>query len=154
MFCLLVASCSSLFSLLNVEAMLVEEEVEVFKIRLKTRHRQQHIKMPPTRRNERRSNRRKEEELASCCKNMLANNSNKFETKSKTFIAFNCYLYLSTCTCFLLLLSSIPQQTSSMLMMTTNCLSQTPACSCSWKSGKFVADCSSQSLNQVPKVNT
>lgn len=28
-----------------------------------------------------------------------------------------------------------------------------PSCTCSWRGGKFVADCSSQNLNQVPKVS-
>lgn len=53
----------------------------------------------------------------------------------------------------LILLFNAPQASSMLMMMTTNCLSQTPACSCSWKSGKFVADCSNQNLNQVPKVS-
>lgn len=53
----------------------------------------------------------------------------------------------------LLLSYNVPQASSMLMMMTTNCLSQTPTCSCWWKSGKFVADCSNQSLNQVPKVS-
>lgn len=40
------------------------------------------------------------------------------------------------------------------LLLITNCLSGSPGCSCSWRSGKFVSDCSSQSLKQVPKVSS
>lgn len=62
---------------------------------------------------------------------------------STTFNLLSCFI--------LLLLCNVPQMSS--MMMTTNCLSQTPACSCSWKNGKFIADCSNQNLNQVPKVS-
>lgn len=40
-----------------------------------------------------------------------------------------------------------------MLMLTTNCLTSAPSCVCTWKGGKFVAECSGQSLHQVPKVS-
>lgn len=51
--------------------------------------------------------------------------------------------------CFsLLLLATI--ESESMLMMKTNCLSSSPNCVCTWKGGKFVADCSQQSLSKVP----
>lgn len=39
-------------------------------------------------------------------------------------------------------------------LMSTNCLSSSPGCSCAWKGGKFVADCSSQSLTHVPNVSS
>lgn len=39
---------------------------------------------------------------------------------------------------------------TAMLVMKSDCL---PACNCSWKSGKFVADCQDLKLKQVPKVS-
>lgn len=43
-------------------------------------------------------------------------------------------------------------QVSSMMLLTTmNCSSVLPNCSCSWRGGKFVADCSMQNLTKVPK---
>lgn len=42
---------------------------------------------------------------------------------------------------------------SSSVMLATNCLASSTECQCSWKNGKFVADCSSQNLTKVPKVS-
>lgn len=43
---------------------------------------------------------------------------------------------------------------SLLLAGSSQCLSQNLACNCSWKSGKFVADCNSNLLKKVPNVRT
>ena len=54
----------------------------------------------------------------------------------------------------MLLLLVAPPEVHGLMMMKSSCLpNSAPGCSCSWKSGKFVADCSLQGLRQVPKVS-
>lgn len=51
----------------------------------------------------------------------------------------------------LLLLASHPL-VNSILMLKTNCLTNTPGCECSWNTqGKFISDCSHLNLSQVPQ---
>lgn len=50
-------------------------------------------------------------------------------------------------------ITNLIQPTNALMMMKSDCLTSTPNCGCSWKNGKFVADCSSLSLFQVPKVS-
>lgn len=57
----------------------------------------------------------------------------------------------------LMILAVIVISPASSLLWTSNCLpgnlSTGDRCNCSWRSGKFVADCSSQALAEVPNVS-
>lgn len=57
--------------------------------------------------------------------------------------------------CFVIIFtaSATIEPANSFLLLKSNCLTSWPNCTCLWKGGKFVADCSAQSLPQVPKVS-
>lgn len=109
----------------------------LFKMRFKTRLQSIKIILAPKSMQEKKK--RKKKVL------IVENMDSSHEVENTT--TFITYLCLLTC---LIVLIKVPQTSS---MMNTNCLLQTPSCLCSWKSGKFVADCSNQNLNQVPMVS-